>query len=236
MKIKWQRSSIFTKSILQMIIKLRNARYPNFSSQRSSKILTTLHCPPRQRFLESTAFDSHGRKAWWAGPPARALTRGDTSSSRSGGACGPPPRHSAGSSSCSAPSSLPRLPPPPSPAFPHPAPRAPASSGSGPTTRWRRPPGRCTRRTRRPSCAGSRRHSTAPGTRARQVGTAARPSWSAHALCFVSECVSCGRAADARSVFDGIPWCSVERSGMLGSVDRLLVVVSGTVVHCSPML
>lgn len=83
-----------------------------------------------------------------------------------------------------------------------------------------------------------------------QAGQYRRPSWSPHALRSMSQCVSCGQDVDARGVFDGIPWCWVERyemlgwvqltldrlwfwverSGMLGSVDRLLVVVFGMVV------
>lgn len=47
--------------------------------------------------------------------------------------------------------------------------------------------------------------------RARHKGQAGqyrrRPSWSPHALCSMSQCVSCGQAVDARGVFDGIPWC-----------------------------
>ncbi|CAO2141501.1 unnamed protein product, partial [Urochloa humidicola] len=65
------------------------------------------------------------------------------------------------------------LPPPLTPPSPAaspraaPRPRAPPPAPSAPATLWRRP--RCTRRTRRPSSAGSRRRSTAPGTRDRQV-------------------------------------------------------------------
>lgn len=148
-----------------------------------------------RRARQELLLASHGKR--WAGPRARGSTTRNTAA-----ACGPPPRPSAGSSSCSARSSLP-TPPPAHP--PPPPPRDP--SGSAP---WLLP---CMKRTLRPWSAGSRRRSTAPGTRDRQVSAPPTPASPFLAIaCSLS--LNCD---DARLVFVGMP--IAERSAVRWQVE-----------------